>query len=109
MVTGGIADAPVLVGGGGTLGPPLDGSVEIGYSVLPAFQRQGYASEMMTAIVDWARRDPRVAQITAETATDNIASRHLLARLGFQEAGPGGEPDSLMYSLAVPGASGRGV
>src|SRR5689334_5166981 len=26
---------PILVGGGGSLGPPVGGSVEVGYSVLP--------------------------------------------------------------------------
>jgi RimJ/RimL family protein N-acetyltransferase len=97
VVATGVEDAPVLVGGGGCLGPPVDGSVEVGFSVLPAFQRQGYATEMMTAVLDWVRRDPRVLQITAETAIDNVPSRRLLSTLGFHEAGPGREPDSLKY------------
>ena len=37
---------PVLVGGGGFLGPPQEGIVQIGYSLLPEFQRRGYATEM---------------------------------------------------------------
>jgi RimJ/RimL family protein N-acetyltransferase len=86
---------PVLVGGGGTIGPPQGGSVEIGYSVLPAFQRRGYALDMMTAIIAWIAADARVAQITAETDSDNVASQNLLERLGFTEIGPGREPGSL--------------
>jgi RimJ/RimL family protein N-acetyltransferase len=98
VVVEGVDAAPVLVAGGGTLGPPVDGSVEIGYSVLPEFQRQGFATEMMSAIVTWVSTDPRVVSITAETATDNVASRRLLDRLGFHEAGPGGEPDTVAYA-----------
>jgi [ribosomal protein S5]-alanine N-acetyltransferase len=105
VVVAGADDAPVLVGGGGTLGPPVEGIVEIGYSVLPSFQRQGYATEMMTAIVEWVARDPRILQITAETATDNVPSRRLLSRLGFREAGPGREPDTVAYMRPPGGPS----
>jgi len=104
VVVAGLDEAPVLVGGGGSLGPPVEGDVEIGYSVLPAYQRQGYATELMTAVVDWLGRDPRVARITAETAAGNVPSRRLLSNLGFHEAGPGREPDGLVY-IRTPGRS----
>ena len=100
VVVAGAADAPVLVGGGGCLGPPVDGVVAVGYSVLPSFQRQGYATEIMTAVIDWVERDRRIRQIAAETRTENVASRRLLSRLGFQEAGPGREPDTVRYLRA---------
>ena len=105
VVTGGVVDAPVLVGGGGCLGPPVDGSVEIGYSVLPSFQRRGYATEMMTAIVSWVGNDQRIQQITAETATGNLASRRLLSRLGFHEAGPGRDAGAVLYMWTRVGLS----
>jgi len=98
ILADGGADGPILVAGGGCLGPPADGVAEIGYSVLPAFQRQGYATEMMTAVVAWVALDPRVRRITAETGADNVASRRLLARLGFRESGPGGDPGTIAYS-----------
>jgi [ribosomal protein S5]-alanine N-acetyltransferase len=41
IVTEGEVDAPVLVGGGGSLAPPRDGEVEIGYSLMPNFQGRG--------------------------------------------------------------------
>src|SRR5216110_2414704 len=50
IVVAGEPDAPVLVGGGGSLGPPAGGEVEIGYSLMDEFQGAGYATEMMTAI-----------------------------------------------------------
>src|SRR4051812_4203538 len=83
---------PVLVGGGGTIGLPQDGSVEIGYSVLPAHQRRGYALEMMTAVIGWIARDARVTEITAETDAGNVASIGLLGRLDFTQTGPGRDP-----------------
>jgi RimJ/RimL family protein N-acetyltransferase len=94
---------PVLVGGGGTLGPPRVGSVEIGYSVLPGYQRRGYALEMMTAVIDRIASDTRVREITAETDSGNVASRRLLERLGFAETGAGREPGSL--HLARPAST----
>jgi ribosomal-protein-alanine N-acetyltransferase len=98
IVLAGEPGAPVLVGGGGSLGPPAEGSVEIGYSLLPEFQRRGYATEMMSAIVDWIVGDPRVTRVTAETATQNLPSRRLLERLSFHEAGAGREPDTVAYA-----------
>lgn len=98
VATEGVDDAPVLVGSGGSLGPPADDTVEIGYSVSPAFQQRGFATEMMSAIVDWIGQDPRIELITAETTTDNVPSRRLLAHLGFREAGSGREPDTVEYT-----------
>src|SRR5512137_1070961 len=46
--------ASVLVASGGFKGPPKNGAVEIGYSVLPQFQGRGYATEMVSGLVRWA-------------------------------------------------------
>ena len=47
------AAEPVLVASGGFKGPPVDGTAEIGYSVLPRFQGRGYATEMVGGLVRW--------------------------------------------------------
>ena len=52
---------------------------------------------MMAAILEWIERDARVNRIEADTATDNAPSRRLLDRLGFEESGPGSEPETLRY------------
>jgi len=100
------SDAPILVGGGGSLGPPEAGVVEIGYSVLPAFRRCGYATEMMSAVVEWLWRDARVRLIRAQTGNDNAASRAFLVGLGFTETQPGAEPHTMAFerfcSLRAP-------
>jgi RimJ/RimL family protein N-acetyltransferase len=92
-------ESDVLAAGGGFKGPPQDGSVEIGYSVLPQFQGRGYASEMVRALTDWAFTQPGVARIVAETTEVNVPSMRLLRRLRFAEAGPAAEPGHVRLVL----------
>jgi [ribosomal protein S5]-alanine N-acetyltransferase len=94
------ADGPVLIGGGGFLGPPQDGQVGIGYSVLPQFQGKGYATEIAGALVQWAQQQA-VIRIVAETEWANPASVCVLGRLGFAETGPGSEPGGTMFELSL--------
>ena len=100
----GEAGRPVLVGSVGFKGPPDEsGSAEIGYSVLPRFQRRGLATEMVGLLVDWAWRQPALARICAETTPDNIPSIRILSRCGFVSCGPGSEPGGVMYELDQAG------
>ncbi len=39
-------------------GPDAAGTVEIGYGIIPAYRGQGYATEAVGALVDWAVRRP---------------------------------------------------
>lgn len=90
----------VLIGGIGFKGPPTpEGTVEMGYSVLPAFEREGYATEAAGALLTWAFADTRVARVVAETLPDGIASQRVLAKLGLTLAGPGCEPGTLQFRL----------
>ena len=90
MLAGDVGD--ILIASGGFKGPPQDGAVEIGYSVLSRFQGQGYATEMVRALIDWAFAQPSVARIVAETTEENAPSTRLLKRQGFTNAGPAVEP-----------------
>ena len=57
---------------------------EIGFALLPAFRGQGYAREAAAAIIDQARQQrPALFPIYAIVTPDNLASRRLLAKLGF--------------------------
>lgn len=90
----------VLAAGGGFKGPPRDGTVEIGYSVLPEFQGQGYATELVRALIDWAFAQPGVLRIIAETTEDNTPSVRLLLRLGFTRANEAAdEPGHVRFAL----------
>ena len=90
-----------LVGGGGFLGPPTERGVQIGYSVLPQFQRLGYATEMVKSLTGWAFAGGRVATILAETEHENPASSRVLAKAGFKCVGPSDSPGGARFELAL--------
>jgi [ribosomal protein S5]-alanine N-acetyltransferase len=97
MLAGDVGD--ILIASGGFKGPPQDGTVEIGYSVLPRFQGHGYATEMVRALIDWALAQPGVLRIIAETTGDNTPSMRLLHKLGFVETEPAAEPGHVRLML----------
>lgn len=99
------SDTLVLVGSGGFLGPPQDGEVQIGYSVLPQFQRRRFATEMAGGLVRWALEQPDVLRIVAETEWANPASVRVLSALGFAAAGLSAEPGGMRFVLSQ-GAGG---
>ena len=83
--------------------PDAAGSVEIGYSVQPAWRRQGLATEMAVGLLEWAR-EHGAAECVASTAPDNLASQAVLARLGFVRTGEAmDEVDGLewVFTLAL--------
>lgn len=91
-------DYPILCGSIGFKGPPdKQGMVEIGYSVLPEFQGQGIATEMVAAIVQWAKQQPQVKRIEAETNTDNEASVRVLEKNNFTYADAAVEPNTIRF------------
>ena len=86
-----------LVAGAGFLGPPANGVVEIGYSVVPKARGRGYASEIIRALLAYAFEHPAVNEVIAHTSDENVASTHVLLRCGFSRVGPGPEPGSVEY------------
>lgn len=91
---------PTAVGVCGFKGlPASDGTVEIGYSVLPEHQRKGYASEAVAALVEWAFADESVQRVIAETFPDLEASVRVLERNGFVPAGAVGAEGIIRYEM----------
>lgn len=87
-----------LVGGGGYFGPPgEDGTVEIGYSLVPEWTGHGYATELAGALVARAAAMPEVRRVIAHTDEKNAPSIRVLARCGFARMGAGKEPGSLRF------------
>jgi ribosomal-protein-alanine N-acetyltransferase len=87
-----------VVGDAGFKGPPADGVVEIGYSLIPDRRRRGYASEAAAALVDWARSQDDVDTVIAACDRENLASIRTLERLGFARTGMDG--DEIRWRLA---------
>jgi len=91
-------DHPVLCGSIGFKGPPdKQGMIEIGFSVLPDSQGQGLATEMVAGIVQWAKHQPKVRQIEAETNIGNKAAIRVLEKNSFIHVGVGLEPDTIRF------------
>lgn len=78
-------------------GLSANGVVEIGYGLLPEYWGKGYATEAVTAAVEWASRQPGVKQIEAETEPGNTASQRVLAKSGFIPTGTNGEEGPRFY------------
>lgn len=92
---------PVLVGAGGYFGPPSEeGVVEIGFSILPAWQNLGYATELAEGLVRNAFADPRVQRVIAHAVPLNLASRRVLEKCGFRFVWLDEEPGNILYAIA---------
>jgi RimJ/RimL family protein N-acetyltransferase len=89
-----------LVAGAGYLGPPADGVVEIGYSVVPEARGRGFATEIVQALAERALSLQAVRMVIAHTLASNTTSQGVLKRCGFIAAGPGAEPGLLRFERA---------
>ena len=68
-----------------------NGVVEIGYGIQKEYQGQGYATEAVKALCDWAFHQPKVRALEAEADAENVASQRVLERCGFCPNGTFGE------------------
>ena len=76
---------PFGAGLAGFKGVPNErGEVEIGYGIDPAYRSRGYTTEAVSALVDWALRQPRCTSVTAETHKSNTPSIRVLQKIGMQ-------------------------
>lgn len=91
----------VLIGSGGFKGRPQpDGTVEVGYSVLPQYQGCGYATEAIAGLLSWVFTHGEVSRVIAETKPENQPSIRVLEKLGFDYIGQGSEPGVIRFELA---------
>lgn len=90
-------EPPTLVGSVGYKGPPADGAVEIGYSVVPSWHRRGLATEACRALIAaaWERGATVVLAHTLEHLAPSIG---VLRKLGFESA-ESSEPDAIEFRL----------
>jgi ribosomal-protein-alanine N-acetyltransferase len=63
-----------------------DGEPELAFELLRRVWRRGYATEASWAVLDWARSS-RHERLWASVWDWNTASRRVLAKIGFTEAG----------------------
>ena len=102
-ITRGESGVPgTLVAAGGYFSPPVDGIVEIGYSVVPELQGRGLATETARALVERAFGFAHVKAVVAHTFDSNPASIRVLEHCGFRRVGPGAEAGTVQYRLDRP-------
>ena len=90
----------MLIGNGGFKGPPDDeGTVEIGYSLLPPYRNKGHTTEAVQALVSWAFERPEVARVIAEAQPGNTASIRVLQKAGLDEVGPGSRRSLVRFEI----------
>ena len=58
---------------------------EIGYGLGKQFEHNGYMTEAVDAMCQWALEQDGVSHIIAETESDNLASQRILERCGFKQ------------------------
>jgi RimJ/RimL family protein N-acetyltransferase len=91
---------PIAIGNGGYKGGPSpDGTVEIGYSIVEAYQGKGLGTEAAYAMIDHAFRDRAVTRVIAETFPHLIPSIRILEKNGFARIEGGSEPGVIRLEL----------
>jgi RimJ/RimL family protein N-acetyltransferase len=83
----------VLIGTGGFKGAPdASGEVELGYGIVPEYQRRGYATEAVRGWSEFAFRDRRVTTVVGQTLDGLTRSIGVMEKAGFHFAGAGDDP-----------------
>lgn len=90
---------PLLMGVGGFKGKFVaPGTCEVGYSVMETHQKNGYATEFVTALTAWAFAHPEIDRVVAHTLPELTPSIRVLEKNGFTPADPL-EPEAIMFEL----------
>jgi RimJ/RimL family protein N-acetyltransferase len=96
-----LRDEDVVIGDIGFHAPPDElGQVSVGFGIVPAARRRGYAVEALRALLDWALRQPEVRAVHADTDLVNLASQRVLVGAGMRLAAD--EGDRKVYEIQAP-------
>jgi ribosomal-protein-alanine N-acetyltransferase len=76
---------------------PDTGEAEIGYGILSAWQRQGFASEAVVAMLPWLQSRRKIRAFVAQTFPHLRGSIRVLEKTGFEPAGGGFEEGTILF------------
>jgi RimJ/RimL family protein N-acetyltransferase len=77
-----------VIGSAGFSGPPnYLGVIAMGYSVLPAEEGNGYATEAAQMLIEWGFSQPEVRAIEATISPSNAASLRIAEKCGMTKIG----------------------
>ena len=85
-----------------------DDQTEIGYTIVPSYQRKGIGSEVVESLIYFLFNEMFIQRIIAKTDPENIGSIKVLERLGFRKEAHlvknvkirGEWKDDLVYSIS---------
>jgi [ribosomal protein S5]-alanine N-acetyltransferase len=60
------------------------GEIEVGYLLHKKFWGKGYASEALTALLEWAKENINTSYIIAFTPVEHIASQRVMQKCGME-------------------------
>jgi RimJ/RimL family protein N-acetyltransferase len=93
-----LRDGDLVIGDIGFHAPPDElGEVSLGFGIVPAARRRGYAAEALRAVLDWALRQPQVRSVHADTDLVNLASQRVLLSAGMRVVAD--EGDRKVYEI----------
>ena len=61
--------------------------MEFGYQIFKDYRKNGYATETVIALIDWAQKTFGVVNFIASVSPDNKDSLKLILGLGFKKIG----------------------
>lgn len=94
-------DARTVVGTCGYKFPPDEqGRVEVGYSVVPAWQRRGLATEAVRALMAQSV-EHGATEMFAQTLPDLLASKRVMQKCGMTLTGPGSEAGAIRFAVPL--------
>lgn len=68
---------------GGQGKPDETGEIELGYSIVPSYQNQGYVTEALCELLIWLKKQPEIKRIFARSFENNPHSIQVLRKSGF--------------------------
>jgi len=78
--------------------PDDRGRVEVGYGIVAAMRRRGYAAEAIGTVIAWALAQPGVHEVIAPIERENAASIATAERIGMQRE-PHDDPRIAFYIM----------
>lgn len=84
-----------VIGNCGFKTAPRDGVVEVGYSIVPDFQRRGYCTEAIRTLISRAFTHASVQRVAAETLPNLWPSLRVMEKCRMRFIGYGAEEDGV--------------
>lgn len=98
-----------MIGDIGFKGGPIHGEVEVGYGLEEPYFGQGYMTEALAPLMQWAFTQKGVYAVSAQTLPENRFSQRVLVKNGFVPDGMGEEGPRFVKQKPMPSFLSLGI